>query len=130
MPPARPLGKESSGQWNFSLLVEGRGGWWEGGGWELAVSDCGWTCQEEPGLSSQPGLRYTVWNVVGLETCDMLEPGRRQAGGLQDSCPAHRPFLQGSPPLVLAARTHTDTHTHTDTGTHFIFGAGCGVLVP
>ena len=60
MPPARSLGKESSGQWSFSLLVEGRGGWWEGGGWKLAVSDCGWTRQEEPGSSRQLGLQYTV----------------------------------------------------------------------
>lgn len=74
MPPARPLGKESSGQWSVSL-VEGKGGWWEGGRWELAVSDCWWTCPEEPGLTGQTGLWYTVQNLLGLEACDMLEPG-------------------------------------------------------
>ena len=80
MPPARPLGKESSGQWNFSLLVEGRGGWWEGGGWELAVSDCGWTCQEEPGLSSQRTRSERL--IRQLQTRDGIRPSAvvRQAG--------------------------------------------------
>lgn len=99
VPPARPLGKERSGCWNFSL-AEGKGRWWEGSGWELAIGDCVWTCQEEPGLSGQTGLR--VYSIKPGRACDASEPGRHQAGGVQDSCPAHRPFLQGSPSLVLA----------------------------
>lgn len=47
-PPTRPLGKESSSRWNYSL-AEGEGGWWEGGGQELALGSCGWTHQKESG---------------------------------------------------------------------------------
>lgn len=57
-PPARPLGTDSSGCWNFSLVAEGEGGWWEGGRPELAVDGYGrlWVDMARGGSPGETGL--------------------------------------------------------------------------
>ena len=82
-------------------------GRWEGGGWELVVSDCSWTRQEEPGPSRQPGLCET-W--LGLRRVTCWSQGDTRLGARK--IPALPTGRSPGKPSSGSGCLHTHTCTH------------------